>query len=149
VVASAGNNGDAKGSGSSGLPQGVTPSTTSYPAASPGVVAVGVERAHDDEQADFTPYPAPWISLLARGVKVNAAYLHGQVQLGQEKKPTEFKGFANWSGCSFAAAVVSGIIAARTEPGRRTAREALDELVESLHEKPWDGLSINPELLIK
>lgn len=149
VVASAGNNGDAKGSGSSGLPQGVTPSTTSYPAASPGVVAVGALNAHDDERADFTPYPAPWISLLARGVKVNAAYLHGQVQLGQEKKPTEFKGFANWSGCSFAAAVVSGIIAARTEPGRRTAREALDELVESLHEKPWDGLSINPELLIK
>jgi membrane-anchored mycosin MYCP len=35
---------------------------------------------------------------------------------------------ARWSGTSFAAATVSGAIASRTEPGRRTAHEALDEL---------------------
>jgi membrane-anchored mycosin MYCP len=147
VVAAAGNNGAVKGKRTPDMPRGVTPATTSYPAALPAVVGVGAVSA-DDEPAPFTPHPAPWIWLLARGADLNAAYLDGRVLLPGDKKPTRFKGAANWAGCSFAAGVVSGVIAARTEPGRRSAREALDELVGSLRKEPWPGLLINPELLI-
>ena len=148
VVASAGNNGDPDGPRPSGLPEGVTPDTTSYPAALPGVVGVGACTTKN-HRAKFTPHPAPWISLLARGVDINAAYLRGEVRLPPAKKPTRFEGFANWAGCSFAAGVVSGIIAARTIPGQRSAREALAELEASLRRQPWPGLLINPDLLIK
>jgi hypothetical protein len=148
VVAAAGNNGDLSGSRPPDVPDGVTASTTSYPAALPGVVGVGAVDA-DNKRASFTPEDAPWISLLALGVDVNAAYLRGLVRLPQGGALTRFDGTANWAGCSFAAGVVSGVIAARTIPGQRSAREARDELVASLHQKPWSGLLINPELLIK
>jgi membrane-anchored mycosin MYCP len=147
VVAAAGNNGYVNGSRPSDVPAGVTPSTTSYPAALPGVVGVGAVDA-DNKRAPFTPEPAPWISLLALGVGLNAAYLRGEVRLPHHSKTTRFDGIANWAGCSFAAGVVTGVIAARTEPGRRPAREALDELVGSLRQEPWPGLLINPQLLI-
>ena len=147
VVAAAGNNGNVNGSRGPDVPAGVTPSTTSYPAALPDVVGVGAVDL-DNKPAPFTPHPAPWISLLALGVDLNAAYLRGLVRLPQENKDpkgklTEFEGVANWAGCSFAAGVVSGVIAARTEPGRRSAREALDELVSSLRQEPWPGLLIS------
>ena len=54
VVAAAGNNGDVNGSRPSDVPAGVTPSTTSYPAALPEVVGVGAIDA-DDKRAPFTP----------------------------------------------------------------------------------------------
>jgi membrane-anchored mycosin MYCP len=142
VVAAAGNNGDVNGSRPSDVPAGVTPSTTSYPAALPEVVGVGAIDA-DNKRAPFTPDPAPWISLLARGTDLNAAYLRGEVRLPHQSKPTRFDGIANWAGCSFAAGVVTGVIAARTKPGRRSAREALDELMGSLCYEPQPGLLIN------
>jgi hypothetical protein len=142
VVAAAGNNGDVNDSRPSDVPAGVTPSTTSYPAALPEVVGVGAIDA-DNKRAPFTPDPAPWISLLARGTDLNAAYLRGEVRLPHQSKTTRFDGIANWAGCSFAAGVVTGVIAARTEPGRRSARQALDELMGSLSYEPQPGLLIN------
>jgi hypothetical protein len=41
-----------------------------------------------------------------------------------------YAGFAQWSGTSFAAASVSGAIAARTVPGQTSARQAWDALRE-------------------
>jgi Subtilase family len=142
VVAAAGNNGDVNGSRPSDVPAGVTPSTTSYPAALPEVVGVGAIDA-DNKRAPFTPDPAPWISLLARGTDLNAAYLRGEVRPAHQSKTVRFDGIANWAGCSFAAGVVTGVIAARTEPGRRSARQALDELMGSLRYEPQPGLLIN------
>ena len=142
VVAAAGNNGDTNSPRPPDVPEGVTPSTTSYPAALPGVVGVGAVDI-DNKPAPFTPHPAPWISLLALGVDVNAAYLRGEVRLPHRSKPTRFGGTANWAGCSFAAGVVTGVIASRTVPGRRSAREALDGLMGSLRQQSWPGLLIN------
>jgi hypothetical protein len=133
---------EVNGSRPSDVPAGVTPSTTSYPAALPEVVGVGAIDA-DNKRAPFTPDPAPWISLLARGSDLNAAYLRGEVRLPDQSKTTRFDGIANWAGCSFAAGVVTGVIAARTEPGRRSARQALDELMGSLRYEPQPGLLIN------
>jgi hypothetical protein len=142
VVAAAGNNGDVETNPLLDMPAGVTARTTSYPAALPDVLSVGAIDA-DGKPALFTPKDAPWISLLARGVNVNAAYLNGDVWVPNHDRPVSFSGTANWAGCSFAAGVVTGVIAARTEPGRRSARQALDELMDSLGQQSWPGLLIS------
>ena len=46
-----------------------------------------------------------------------------------DSKLVSFPGTAIWAGCSFAAGIVSGAIAARTVPGRRSARQALEALL--------------------
>jgi hypothetical protein len=45
---------------------------------------------------------------------------------------------------SYPAGVVTGVIAARTEPDHRSAREAFDGLVQSLADQPQPGLLLNP-----
>ena len=79
VVAAAGNNGDVNALPAGSLP-GVTPETKCYPAALPDVMGVGAIDA-DNKRAPFTPGPAPWISLFARGTDLNAAYLRGEVSV--------------------------------------------------------------------
>lgn len=134
VVAAAGNNGDADRLPAGLVPRGVTPSTKAYPAALPNVVGVGAID-QDGKLAPFTPQPAPWISLYARGVDLNGAYVHGEVTVPNKagaSRPTKqvsFSGTANWAGCSFAAGVVSGVIAAGVIPGRRSARDVLHALL--------------------
>jgi membrane-anchored mycosin MYCP len=133
-------------------------SAPAYPAALPNVVAVG---ALDDEgPAGFNPTAAgaggaaglaPWIDLLAPGVEVRGAYFGDteaeeiQVPKAPDSAPAStdepayrpeiFEGSAYWSGTSFAAATVTGAIAARMGPrgpggSGKTAREALDELLD-------------------
>lgn len=140
VVASAGNNGAAP---AAGLPAGVTARTASYPAALPTVVGVGAVDP-ENKPAKFTPPDVPWISLLARGVDVVGAYVDGKVNLPRHDRPVTFRGTANWAGCSFAAGVVTGVIAARTVPGQRSAREALEELIDALARQAHQGLLLNP-----
>jgi membrane-anchored mycosin MYCP len=149
IVAAAGNNGNVPAAGPrpAGVPAGVGPRTTSYPAGLPDVVGVGAVDANN-ERAPFSPPAVPWISLLARGSDLVGAYVSGKVPLSgpgrDAARIVEFGGAANWAGCSFAAGVVTGVIAARTEPGHRSAREALDELVPSLADQPRPGLLLNP-----
>jgi hypothetical protein len=146
LVAAAGNNGDARALPAKGAPAGVTPRTTSYPAALPDVVGVGALDP-DNKVAPFTPPEAPWITLLARGADVNGAYVDGTVTLVGPSRPVarrvRFTGTANWAGCSFAAGAVTGLIASRTDPDVRSAREALDELLQSLADRPRQGLLLN------
>jgi hypothetical protein len=143
VVAAAGNNGDVDGLPAQFVPPGLKANSVSYPAALPDVVGVGaLDRAGN--LAAFTPRPAPWIRLLAPGVGLTGAYVRGTVLIEHkdrdgrvvDAKPVSFPGGAIWEGCSFAAAIVSGAIAARTVPGRRSARQALDEL---FHPDPRGG----------
>ena len=120
VVAAAGNNGDADQLPPGRLSPGVTPATKSYPAALPKVIGVGAIDA-DGNLAPFTPHPAPWISLYARGTDLNGAYLRGRVAVATTEQDPDgtprtrdevFDGTANWAGCSFAAGIVTGVIAA-------------------------------------
>jgi Subtilase family len=135
VVAAAGNNGIPGGQDAAGL----TPATPIYPAAIDGVVAVG---AYDPSEgtgkpAVFSP-KVPWLDLLAPGVRVRSTFLPGHVQLVRrdpdgslvDEGSADFgqPGYATWDGTSFAAANVSGAIAALTVAGRVSAYEALDQL---------------------
>lgn len=133
VVASAGNHGDVPESeGERGAPP-VTAADrrkASWPAALDDVVAVGA-AADDGTLAPFTPPDVPWIDVLCHGVGVPSTYLSGRVDLGGGRS-AEFDGYARWNGTSFAAALVSGEIARRTRPGRLSAREAWQEVLDEL-----------------
>jgi membrane-anchored mycosin MYCP len=128
VVAAAGNYDHAD------LTEGLTRTTPVWPAALDAVVAVGASDGNG-KPASFSP-DLPWTHFLAPGVDVESTYLSGRVSTespdAQGRHATTggqaFDGWARWSGTSFAAAAVSGAIAARTVPGRRSAREALDDL---------------------
>lgn len=103
-----------------------------WPAAFDEVVAVGA----DETPGKVAPFSAnyPWVDAYAPGVGVVSTYLDGKVAFPASPPhppddwPAElmdFHGVAKWSGTSFSAATVSGAIAARTLPGRRSARDAL------------------------
>ncbi|MGK5113659.1 S8 family peptidase [Geodermatophilus sp. CPCC 205506] len=108
----------------------------SWPAALDDVVAVGAAR-DDGIRAAFTPDDVPWIDVLSNGVDVSSTYLDGQVNVTYtpgEPRPKEFKGYAEWSGSSFSAALVSGEIARRTVPGRSSAQQAWRAILDELED---------------
>ena len=123
VVAAAGNHGGAEDEAARTRP--------AWPAALPGVIAVG---AADDDgvAAGFTPPGVPWVDLYTNGVGLVSTYLNGDLTpgagVGPGGPPTTFGGFASWSGTSFAAALVTGAVAAGVTPGRRSAQNALLDL---------------------
>jgi membrane-anchored mycosin MYCP len=126
VVAAAGNHGDLD-------PEPVKGDRRkpAWPAALDHVVAVGAADREGTPTA-FTPAGVPWIDVLAPGVDLVSTFLSGPVEVGGAGGTSQlltFDGYATWSGTSFAAALVSGAIAARTVPGRTSARDA------------WKGLS--------
>jgi len=142
LVAAAGNHGDIEKLRKQGdlknapWTKGLTPKTPVWPAAFDEVVAVGATNGN--KLADFSPR-TPWVDLTAPGVNVQSTYLTGPVKLGEpdgrapdgRKTETFTDGFAYWDGTSFAAATVSGAVAARIQPGRRNARQALARLREA------------------
>jgi subtilisin family serine protease len=91
----------------------------------PDVVAVGAVDA-EGKRPPWSPN-LDWIDCTALGVDVVADYLDGEVQLTKTEAP--FAGFAVWSGTSFAAATVSGAIAARMGSQRVGARQAYEDLL--------------------
>jgi hypothetical protein len=133
VVASAGNHGE------SGHPDAAM-----FPAALPGVIAVGATD-NDGHPASFSPN-LPWITCVAPGVDVLSTYLgsaavsapvslHVEDDRSAPTVPTAFRGFARWKGTSFAAANVTGAIAARTVPGRVPAKDAFERLLDEPRSK--------------
>jgi subtilisin family serine protease len=126
LVAAAGNHGESPDRPSAALHRGsrepLPPNRPVHPAATPGVIGVGAFKAGTElktpEPADFSPQPAPWISLGAPGDKVVSTYLKGTVIVKAEDehgvvqdKDVEFtQDFAQWSGTSFAAGYVTGEI---------------------------------------
>lgn len=127
VVAAAGNHGDILNKQLVVLPedQRLTPRTPSWPAAFDRVIAVGA-TGDDGALARFTP-KAPWVDVVAPGVDVVSTYLTGDVFSDHvqtkdgavqvvPKLLGGFKGFAMWSGTSFAAATVSGQLTAEQGP---------------------------------
>ena len=100
-----------------------------WPAAHDEVVAVGALTAAG------TPAPfstgGPWVQLLAPGVNVVSDYFDDAVTVTDPRsgEARRYRGVAAWSGTSFAAAWVSGLLAGRIRPGRVSARDALSQLM--------------------
>ncbi len=93
-----------------------------WPAAMQRVIAVGARNT------DFT-LMRPWVDVTAVGLRVDGFYLKGKVRLDSGGE-TVFKGFAEWSGTSFAAAAVSGALANELQGGA-TSDEALQRVIDS------------------
>jgi membrane-anchored mycosin MYCP len=103
-----------------------------FPAAFPNVVAVGAEGAGFSAKG-------PWITAVAPGSDLESTYLSGPVSVWEDpdgpgpapaaRHDRTFQGYARWSGTSFAAAVVSAMIAAQTVPGRVSAAEVAARLL--------------------
>ena len=113
-----------------------------WPAALDDVIAVGAATDDSGEAADFSP-SAPWVDVLAVGVGVTSTYLDGRVSVPVDPdQPTggtveqQFGGFATWDGTSFAAASVTGAIAAGVVPGQVTARESWENIQTTLRGSP-------------
>ncbi|WP_433241604.1 S8 family peptidase [Streptosporangium sp. CA-135522] len=88
-----------------------------WPAALPEVIAVGALDTAEEARAPFSAY-GPWVDACTRGEWLTSAFLdHGA-----------FRGYARWSGTSFATAVVSGAIAAAA--GDRTPKEAAAHVLD-------------------
>ncbi|MGI9003883.1 MAG: S8 family peptidase [Pseudonocardia sp.] len=139
VVAAAGNHGvtmteeDRK---RTGLPERAA---ALFPAALDGVLAVGaIDR--NGVPATFNPIGgqdgvAPWIDVFAPGVDVTSTYFGEtggeEVRVPGDGDGTEtvgpFHGYATWSGTSFAAAYVTGAVAAMIAEGR-TPLEAVESI---------------------
>lgn len=109
------------------------PRTPIWPAALDDVIAVG---AVDDKGA-LAGFSArtPWVNVKALGVDVVSTFLTGEVitKRVSDKKVVQdslgvFDGFAKWQGTSFAAAIVSGVIAGRSNRNV-SPREVLNELL--------------------
>ena len=133
LVAAAGNHGDDE------MPEPATagaPHSGSalWPAALPGVVAVGAADVGLDgtaftfSDADFTPVGPGWIDVWAPGVDVVSTYVDGPVEM-PGSGPRTFAGYARWSGTSFAAADVTGEIAAIAQQDRIPPRDALHRIL--------------------
>ena len=110
-----------------------------WPAALDGVVAIGAAKS-DGTRAEFTPEDVEWIDALAQGVKVPSTFITASVNVADDddKSPVvkPFEGWASWSGTSFAAATVSGKIAAETVPGQVSARQAWNTILDNARKGP-------------
>jgi subtilisin family serine protease len=125
IVAAAGNHGQAPEKGNA---RPMDP--PAWPAALERVVAVAsIDKA--GEPSSFSPQ-GRWVDVYLPGEAVRSTFLEGSLDVSKSPGTREggYKGFASWSGTSFAAARLSGAIAARTKIGSTSPRTALEELLK-------------------
>jgi subtilisin family serine protease len=102
-----------------------------WPGAFPDVLSVGALATDWRHRADFSNYGG-WVDVYAPGEKLINAIGSGtytcQVPPNSGEVRT-FSGLAQWSGTSFSAPIVTGLIAARMARYGESAREAADALL--------------------
>src|SRR4051794_2730063 len=119
-----------------------------WPAAFKHVIAVG---AVDNRNATLTKAPfsnfGDWVDCCAPGVEIRSTYVTGEWRLVETGNLEPLKGWACWSGTSFAAPHVTAAIAARMNGTGLTPRQAAHAvLAEATQHVPDLGFYIKPEL---
>ncbi len=131
IVAAAGNRPPIKGTtgAANGADVQYAPASAFFPAALDGVVAVAAVT--DKPGACWRPAPfsnyGPWLDFAAPGVDVHSTFVDFEPKEPSPAQPT-FRGWASWSGTSFATAIASGTIAATMSERHLSAREAVEHL---------------------
>ena len=117
-----------------------------WPGAFPDVLAVGALATDWRHRADFSNYGG-WVDVYAPGENLINAMGSGtytcqiEPDVGQERT---FSGLAQWSGTSFSAPIVTGLIAARMARRGESAREAAAALLASARTIPGVGRVLLP-----
>ena len=120
--------------------------TPMYPAVLPAVVGVAA-LDNEDKAAPFTNY-GPWVRACTAGVDVTSIFFKGfngaEPPVGGDD-PDDFKGWAVWSGTSFAAPRVVAALAQKVAAGT-SPHEAVRHLVDdpALPRKPMLGTVVDP-----
>jgi hypothetical protein len=119
----------------------------SWPGAFPSVLSVGALATDWHHRADFSDYGG-WVDVYAPGQKLVNAFGSGTYRcevppnIGQVRT---FSGLAQWSGTSFSAPIVTGLIAARMARQGESAREAAAALLAEARARTIPG--VGPVLL--
>ncbi len=112
-----------------------------WPAALKGVIAVAALDGGD--RAWFSDY-GPWVNACAPGVGVTSCFVRfdGPRPKARGVDPDDFRGYATWSGTSFAAPAVAGAIAGLAAKEDLPAAEAAAKVLDPAGARRLPGLGV-------